>query len=96
MLTLYARLLALRRAHPALHAGSIEDVQSDGNVLRYVRSSQEESTRFQVLLNLGNEPATVPSGAGSVVLTTLLDGEGGRVESDVTLESGEGVVIALD
>jgi hypothetical protein len=31
-----------------------------------------------------------------VVLTTLLDGAGARVEDEVTLESGEGLLIALD
>jgi hypothetical protein len=35
-----------------------------------------ESTDFQVLLNLGMEVATVKCAAGTVVLTTLLDGEG--------------------
>jgi hypothetical protein len=31
-----------------------------------------------------------------VVLTTLLDGEGSRVEGSVTIESGEGLLVALD
>jgi alpha-glucosidase len=95
MLTLYRRLLALRRAHPALHAGAIEEVRAERAVLRYVRSSQEESARFQVLLNLGNEVATTQCPAGRVVLTTLLDGEGASVNGDVALEAGEGLLIEL-
>jgi hypothetical protein len=54
-----------------------------------------ESTDFQVLLNLGMEVATVKCAAGTVVLTTLLDGEGSRVGGAVTIEGGEGLLIAL-
>jgi hypothetical protein len=30
------------------------------------------------------------------VLTTMLDGAGARIEGEVTLEAGEGLLIALD
>jgi alpha-glucosidase len=97
MLMLYRKLLALRRRHDTLHAGGIADVAAEGPVLRYRRVGLEggESTDFQVLLNLGTEVATVQSAAGTVVLTTLLDGEGSRVEGSVTIEGGEGLLIAL-
>jgi hypothetical protein len=67
-------------------------------VLRYRRVALPEgdSTDFQVLLNLGADVATVKCAAGTVVLTTLLDGAGARVEGEVTLEAGEGMLIALD
>jgi hypothetical protein len=55
-----------------------------------------ESTDFQVLLNMGTEVATAQCAAGTVVLTTLLDGEGSKVEGVVTIESGEGLLIALE
>ena len=98
MLTLYRKLLALRRQHDTLNAGAIADVTAEGDVLRYRRVAlpQGESTDFQVLLNLGSEVATVRCAPGTVVLTTLLDGAGARVEGEVTLESGEGLLIALD
>jgi alpha-glucosidase len=98
MLTLYRNLLALRRQHDTLHAGAIADVAAEGDVLRYRRVAlrEGESTDFQVLLNLGSEVATVRCAPGTVVLTTLLDGAGARVEDEVTLESGEGLLIALD
>jgi hypothetical protein len=38
----------------------------------------------------------VSCAAGTVVLTTLLDGEGSRVEGMVTVEAGEGLLVALD
>lgn len=98
MLTLYRSLLALRRQHDTLHAGAIADVAAEGDVLRYRRVAlpEGESTDFQVLLNLGSEVATARSAPGTIVLTTLLDGAGARVDGEVTLEAGEGLLIALD
>jgi alpha-glucosidase len=98
MLTLYRKLLALRRLHDTLHAGGIADVTAEGNVLRYRRVGLPDgaSADFQVLLNLGTDVATVPCGMGTIVLTTLLDGEGSLVEGSVVVEGGEGLLIALD
>ena len=98
MLMLYRRLLALRRLHDTLHAGAIADVEAEGSVLRYRRVAVEdgESTDFLVLLNLGAEVATVGCSKGTVVLTTLLDGEGSEVDGTVVIEGGEGLLVALD
>jgi len=67
-------------------------------VLRYRRVGLEngESSDFQVVLNLGSEVATVKCAKGTVVLTTLLDGEGSEVERTVSVEAGEGLLIAID
>jgi alpha-glucosidase len=98
MLMLYRRLLALRRLHDTLHAGGIADVEAEGSVLRYRRVALEdgESTDFLVLLNLEAEVATVMCPKGTVVLTTLLDGEGAEVDGSVVIEGGEGLLVALD
>src|SRR6185437_685172 len=98
MLTLYRKLLALRRQHDTLHAGAIAEVSAEGDVLRYRRVAppEGESTDFQVLLNLGTEVATTRCAVGTVVLTTMLDGAGSRIEGEVTIEAGEGLLIALD
>ena len=98
MLMLYRKLLALRQQHDTLHAGGIADVAAEGAVLRYRRVGlpDGESSDFQVLLNLGAEVATVACAKGIVVLTTLLDGEGSSVEGTVTVEAGEGLLIALE
>jgi alpha-glucosidase len=98
ILMLYRRLLALRRLHDTLHAGAIADVEAEGSVLRYRRVALEdgESTDFLVLLNLGAEVATVVCPKGTVVLTTLLDGEGAEVDGAVVIERGEGLLVALD
>ena len=98
MLTLYRRLLALRRLHDTLHAGAIADVEAEGSVLRYRRVGLEDgaSTDFMVVLNLGSDVATVACAKGTVVLTTLLDGAGSKVEGTVTVEAGEGLLIAVE
>lgn len=97
-LTLYRKLLALRRQHDTLHAGAIADVAAEGDVLRYRRVAplEGESTDFQVFLNLGTEVATARCAPGTIVLTTLLDGAGAQVNGEVTIEAGEGLLIALD
>jgi len=105
MLTLYRKLLALRRLHDTIHAGGIADVEADGTILRYRRTGLPEgnSGDFQILLNLGPEPAVTHCAPGTIVLTTLLDGEGARTgnpdtqtPAPITLESGEGLLVALD
>jgi alpha-glucosidase len=98
MLTLYRSLLALRRRHDTLHGGAIADIAAEGTLLRYRRVALEdgESTDFLVLLNLGSETVTTQVPKGVVVLTTLLDGAGAEVEGGVTVEGGEGLLIALD
>ena len=98
MLTLYRKLLHLRRQHDTLHAGGIADVAAEGSLLRYRRTGLEDgmSSDFLVLLNLGEEEIRTQSPSGTVVLTTVLDGEGAKVGGEVTLESGEGLLIALD
>ncbi len=94
MLTLYRRLLQLRRQHAALHAGATCEVVDEGSLLRFCRSL--ESVKFQVLLNLGTRPVATHCERGHVVLTTLLDGEGAFVDGRVTVEAGEGLLIQLD
>jgi alpha-glucosidase len=106
MLTLYRRLLALRRTHPALHAGAISEVRAKHGVLSYVRScdlgsalgsdpGSEDDAHFQVLLNLTNDIQTVSCDEGRIVLTTILDGEGAPVRGSIVLEAGEGLLVQL-
>jgi len=93
MLTLYRRLLGLRREHPALHTGSIENIWTDKGVLVYTRALGDE--RFQILLNLTGDIQTVHCDPGHIVLTTILDGEGAPVGGPMVIESGEGLLIRL-
>ena len=74
MLALHRRLLALRRAEPALHLGSWTGLDAPAGVVAYER--EHAATRFVVLLNLTREPVAVTlDGAWVVELSTGLDRE---------------------
>ena len=93
-LTLHRRLLALRRAEPALAVGSYEPVMAAGDLLAYAR--EHHGRRFLVALNLGHEPLSseAPAFEGRVALSTRLDREGEEVVGGVLrLRGDEGVVI---
>jgi alpha-glucosidase len=98
MLSLYRRLIALRRAEPALAVGSYRPVRADGDVLAYLRSSGD--CWFLVVLNLGATPAALRrrggDPAGIVALGTRLEREGTRIEGDIDLAPNEAVVIRLE
>ncbi len=98
-LALYRKLLALRRAHPALHAGAIHDVKAENGVLSYIRSFLDPETgaleQFQILLNMTSDIQTVPCEAGHIVLTTILDGDGAAVGGPMVVESGEGLLVEI-
>src|SRR3954447_22721145 len=75
MLTLHRRLIALRRANPALEIGSYARVPADGDLLAYIRAAGNQ--RLLIALNLGSQEQTLDLGAlrGQVVLSTHLDRE---------------------
>jgi alpha-glucosidase len=60
ILHLYRRLLAARRASPALHAGSWEPLDAPAGVLAYERRAGDEVR--QVWANFGAEPVECPAG----------------------------------
>ncbi len=93
---LYRRLIALRRAHPALATGSYRPVMTEGQVLAYIREHGDE--RFLVALNLGAAPASVamPDGQGTVALSVLGDRGGERVRGRLNLAGNGGLLIKLD
>jgi alpha-glucosidase len=92
VLSLYRALISLRNSNAALHAGLIENVASNGRVLRYERVDREQ--RFAVLLNLseGEEEASVA--AGHVVVSTHMD-RAEAVASNLWLRPFEGVVVKV-
>jgi alpha-glucosidase len=97
LLSLYRRLLALRRGEPALAVGPFSPLRAGGDLLAWVRKDGDR--RFLVVLNLGHEPAsfTPPVLAldGEVVLSTHLDRVGERLEGTVELRGDEGVIVLL-
>jgi alpha-glucosidase len=91
-LALHRRLLALRRAEPALHLGSWAAVDAPEEVLAYDRT--HEGTTFRVLLNCSPRPVGVPlDGEWSLVLSTGLDRACGPLAGAADLAPDEGLVL---
>lgn len=99
MLSLYRRLIDLRRGEPALEVGRYLGVEAEGDVLAYLRRARGGESGFLVVLNLGPRAHVfhVPDdiGVGTVALSTHLDREGEPVGRAVRLRPDEGVVIRL-
>lgn len=93
MLALHERLLALRRARPALSLGDYEGVAAAGNLLVYRRSHGGET--LLVALNLGQDEAFLDGADGSrhVLLSTHLDREGEEPAGPLRLRPNEGVIV---
>jgi alpha-glucosidase len=94
---LYRRLLALRRATPALSLGSYQPIVASGDLLMFGRAHAGQ--RILVALNLGGEPASVSSQKepwrGRLLLSSCLDRQGEAIDGEIALRADEGVVIAL-
>jgi alpha-glucosidase len=97
LLTLYRRLLKLRRAHPALSVGDYQAVATTGDLLAYVRHAMGE--RFLVALNLGAGAYLLSLKSlgmtGRVVVSTHVDRDGEAPTEEISLRAGEGVIFAL-
>ena len=92
MLALHRRLLAVRRASPALHAGSLELVDAPPGVIAFDRRHAGEHVR--VLLNLTGEPVAVPVDGGWTCLAGTRPGrEGTHVRDTASLAGDEGLVL---
>jgi alpha-glucosidase len=97
MLSLYRRLLALRRAEPALALGPFSLLPAEGDLLVYLRSSADR--QLLVALNLGHEPQQFndPAGAlrGRILLSTHPDHQHDPIHATVPLRGDEGVIIEV-
>lgn len=91
MLSLYRRLLALRRASPALSIGAKTAVKGENGVLVYQRIHRSE--RLLIALNLTSEPRELPlpSRARKCLASTLVHCDFGG-----TLAPDEGVILQLE
>jgi alpha-glucosidase len=97
ILTLYRRLIAFRRRHPALGVGSYHPVETDGDLFAYERRHRDE--RLLMALNLGHEPRTIPlldaAPHGRILLSTMGDRDDEVVEGQLNLRPDEGLVVLL-
>jgi alpha-glucosidase len=93
---LYRRLIAIRRARPALKVGSYRLVVASGDLLLFLR---EAHATLLIALNFGEEPALVnlppPYGHGRVLVSTHADRDDQVVDGPFELRSYEGLVIDL-
>jgi alpha-glucosidase len=101
MLSLYGKLIALRRSEAALSVGDFALVDAPDPLIAYTRTDPDTGRRFGVVLNLSAEAQsfTPPAGAdefarGRVVLSTHLDRTGEPASMSIRLRPDEGVVIA--
>lgn len=96
VLNLYRRLIAVRRAHPALVSGSYRRIKAEKGLITYLR--QQDDERFLVALNLTGEPheAVLPDDErGMVLISTMADREGQVVDGHIALAAHDGVVVKL-
>jgi alpha-glucosidase len=97
LLSLYRRLIALRRASPALRRGALSLIPDlPAEVVGWTRSSAEE--RILLVANMGDGPASVDlstiAGAGEVLAATG-SRQGPLALGDVGLEPLEGLLVRL-
>ena len=97
LLNLYRDLIALRRAHPVLHAGTYRKITALGDVLVFLRESAAECVL--VALNLAGtaqDDIPLPPGTQGHVLLSTEPGRTERVEGRLSLRPYEGVILGLD
>lgn len=98
MLMLYRRLIALRRATPALAVGSYVGLEAHGDMLAYMR--EYAGQRCLVVLNLGPEPQRFELRQaelqGQIMLSTHLDRASEEVRDTIALRSDEAVIVMLE
>ncbi len=93
ILSLYRRLIALRRRFAALTIGAKRLIPAGPDLVVYERV--HDGQRLLVALNLGSRPAAAPAVAGTVLLSTHLDRDRERVDGPLSLRADEAVVIDL-
>jgi alpha-glucosidase len=97
ILTLYRRLLALRRGDAVFTRGRQRVLPVEGDVVGFVRDDGER--RAWVALNLGSREVEVAvpfPGTGEVGLSTALDREAEPVVGALRLRPDEGCVVVFD
>jgi alpha-glucosidase len=98
ILSMYRRLIALRRERRALSIGSYHAIDSKEPILAYERRYRRE--RLMVALNLGHVPSRIalPRGAtgAAVRFSTFLDRAGERIETALELCADEGLIVELE
>jgi len=97
ILSLYTQLIKVRRGEPALEVGELEPIDTDGDLLTYVR--REGESAFLVALNFGSEPQVMDlsdkATDGRITLSTGLDRAGESVRGVLHIRPDEGLLLRL-
>jgi alpha-glucosidase len=95
ILSLYKALIDLRRKLPQLVSGDYAPVAAEGDLLLYRRQAEDKAV--VIALNLGAEPVSIASDAaglrGEILLSTVLDRQGEKIQGTLDLRGNEGVII---
>jgi alpha-glucosidase len=91
---LYRRLIALRRATPALLDGRYESIVAKGDLLMLIRSAGDE--RMLVALNFGEGTIEAIAVQGVIAVSTHGDRDGEILKGWLVLRGHEGVVVRLN
>jgi alpha-glucosidase len=94
LLSLYHRLIALRRTEPVLIAGELQPVRSRNDVIAYKRVCEENA--ILIALNTVHQPRLCDwRGRGTLLLSTYLDGEQKDLTGPTLLRPDEGIIVKL-
>ena len=97
ILTLYRRLIELRRSEPALSVGDFAPLPLRGDLMAYIRKTDQR--RLLVVLNLGAKPQNFSIAdlqcRGSLLLSTHLDRSREAQQDKLELRGDEGAIIEL-
>jgi alpha-glucosidase len=97
LLTLYRRLIELRRAEPALSVGDYAALPSGEHLMAYMRKAN--GRRLLILLNFSAQPQSFNAGElearAAVLLSTNLDRKQEELGDELVLRAHEGVIIEL-
>jgi alpha-glucosidase len=94
LLSLYRRLIEVRKKEPALLVGDHIPIRSLNQILTFGRSWKGET--IVVALNTIHEPRKLMwSGEGTVLLSTYLDQEGYVVKTPIVLRPDEGIIVKV-
>jgi alpha-glucosidase len=97
ILSLYRRLIELRRAEPALSVGEFAPLPANDDLMAYIRKTDER--RLLVILNLSAKPKSFSIAElqcrGSLLLSTYLDRHREILLDKLGLRADEGTIIEL-
>lgn len=93
ILSLYVKLIDLRKHTAELVFGSYDPVDAPADVLAFRRTYDGQS--LLVVLNFAAEPSSLHVEAGEILVSTGLDRRGENVSGPLELRGNEGVIVRL-